>query len=87
LEAAGFFEDGEGAFDFAGFLVAAEEVTDLGASDAGGTGFGERPDLVGGRVAEAVAEDPARGVGAVAPDRECRFEVRRAMCSAQSSVA
>jgi hypothetical protein len=32
-------------------------------------------DNVGGGVAEAVAEDPARGVGAVAPDRECRFEV------------
>ena len=30
LEAAGFFEDGEGAVDLAGLLVAAEEVADLG---------------------------------------------------------
>jgi hypothetical protein len=51
LEAAGFFEGGEGAFDFAGFLIVAEEVTDLGAGDAGGAGLGECPDLVGGGIA------------------------------------
>ena len=78
LEAAGFFEDGEGAVDLAGLLVAAEEVADLGAADACRAVFGECPDVVGGRVAEAVAEDPAGGFRAVAPDREGRFEVREA---------
>ena len=77
-EASGFFEDGEGAVDLAGFLVAAEEVADLAAGDALGAVFRERPDLVGGRVAERAAEDPAGGVEAVAPDRESGFEVRQA---------
>ena len=78
VEAAGFFEDGEGAVDLAGLLVAAEQVADLGAGDAIGAVFGECPDVVGGGVAEAVAEDPAGGVRAAAPDREGRFEVGEA---------
>jgi hypothetical protein len=32
-----------------------------------GSVLGQRPDVVGGRVAEAVTEDPARGVQAVLP--------------------
>ena len=75
-EASGFLEDGEGAFDLASFFVAAEHVGDLGAGDAGGAFLGGGPDLVGGGVAEAVAEDPAGGFGAVAPQGECGFEVR-----------
>jgi hypothetical protein len=76
-EASGFFEDGEGAVDLAGLFVSAEEVADFAAGDALGSVFGECPDLVGGRVAEGVAEDPAGGVEAVAPDRERGFEVRQ----------
>jgi len=66
LEASGFFEDGEGAVDLAGFLVAAEEVADVCAGDARGSGLGERPDFVGGGFADAVAEDPAGRSGGVA---------------------
>ena len=76
-EASGFVEDGQGAVDLAGFLIAAEEVADFAAGDAVGAVFGESPDLVGGRVAERVAGDPAGGVEAVAPDSERRFEVRQ----------
>jgi hypothetical protein len=76
-EASGLFEDGEGTFDLAAFLVAAEHVGDLGAGDSGGAFFGGGPDLVGGWVAEAVAEDPAGGLGAVAPQGERGFEVRQ----------
>ena len=62
-EASGFFEDGERAVDLACFLVAGEEVADLAAGHSGWPVFGECPDLVGGGVAERVAEDPAGGVG------------------------
>ena len=86
-EAAGVDEDGQRAVDLAGFLIAAEEVADLGAGDAVGSVFGERPDLVGGRVAERVAEDPAGGVGAVAPDGERGFEVGRRSAGWLSRVA
>jgi hypothetical protein len=55
-QASRFFEDGKGAVDLAGFLVAAEEVAHLAAGDAVGSVFGERSDLIGGRVAEAVCE-------------------------------
>ena len=75
LEAAGFLEDGEGSFDLAGFLVAAEEVADVCAGDARGSGLGERPDFVGGGGADAVAEDPAGRSGGLVPDGESRFEV------------
>ncbi len=68
-------EDGECAVDLASLLVAAEQVADLGAGDAGGAVLGERRDLVGGGVAEAVAEDPAGRVGAVAPDCEAGVEM------------
>ena len=37
--------------------------------------FGEGPDVVGGGVAEAVAEDPRAAGLCVAPDSECGFEV------------
>jgi hypothetical protein len=72
---AGFLEDGEGALDLASFLVAAEHVRDLGPGHARGAFLGGGPDLVGGWVAEAVAEDPAGGLGAVASQGERGFEV------------
>ena len=78
LEAADVDECGEGAVDLAGFLVAAEEVADFGAGDAVGAFFGEGPDVVGGGVAEAVAEDPAGRVAGVAPEGERGVEVREA---------
>ena len=74
--ASGFFEHGEGAVDLAGLLVAAEEVAYLAAVDSVGSVFGERPDLISGGVADAVAKDPSGGVEAVTPDGECGFEVR-----------
>ena len=82
LEAAGVDERGEGAVDFAGFLVAAEEVADFGAADSVGAFFGECPDVVGGGVAEAVAEYPVGRVACVAPDGERRV-ARRCGCSAR----
>ncbi len=58
------------AFDLAALLVAAEHVGDFGACQARGAVFGGGLDLVRRRVAKAVAEDPAGGVGAEAPDRD-----------------
>ncbi len=75
MESAGVFEGVEGAVDLAGFLVAAEQVTDVSTADAVGTVPRERPDVVGSGIAKRVAEDPCSGVGAVAPDRERGLEV------------
>ena len=55
----GVLEHGECALDLAALLVAAEQFGDLGAGEAGGAFLGGRPELVGGRIAERVAEDPA----------------------------
>jgi hypothetical protein len=68
-------EDVEGSLDLAVLLVAAEHVGDIGAGESGWALACRGPDLVGGRVAEAVAEDPGGGVGAVAPDGKRGFEV------------
>jgi hypothetical protein len=54
LQPAGVFERAEGAVDLAGFLVATEEVTDFGAADPVGPVCGERPDVIGSGIAEAV---------------------------------
>jgi hypothetical protein len=75
VQATGFLEQRERPVDLAGLLVAAEEIAHLGAGDAVGPVLREGPYLVGGWVAEAVAEDPARGVEAVVPEGERRFEV------------
>jgi hypothetical protein len=77
LEAAGVDEGGEGAVDLAGFFVAAEEVADFGAADAVGASSGECPDVVGGGIAEAVAEHPVGRVAGVAPEREALLPAAR----------
>jgi hypothetical protein len=51
-EPAGVFEGAERAVDLTRFLVAAEQIADLGAAHAVGPVFGERPDVVGGGVTE-----------------------------------
>jgi hypothetical protein len=71
VQASGVDEGRERAVDLAGFLVAAEQVADFGAADPILALLGQRPDLVGG----GVAEYPAGAVVGVAPDLECGFEV------------
>lgn len=57
------------------FLVAAEHVRDFGARHARWALLAGRRDLIGGWVAEAVTEDPAGGLGAVAPYRAVRRRI------------
>ena len=71
----GVLKHRESAFDLAALLVAAEHVRYLGPRHAIRALPGGGPDLIGGQIAEAVAEDPGGGVGAVAPDRESSFKV------------
>jgi hypothetical protein len=78
FELAGLFARREGAVDLARLLVAGEEVADLGSCDPVGAVLRERPDVVGGGVAEAVAEDPAGARVAVGPDGECDVQVNEA---------
>ena len=75
MQPSGVLEHPECALDLAAFLVAAEHVGDLGARHASWALLGGRPDLVGGWIAEAVAEDPASRVRAVAPDRQSSFKM------------